>query len=98
MISKQVELEISDLDTYINLLKQKHSTNVIKKFRDIYGLTVHGGGQRGDKETGHVTVDSAYTKKLVKSHIQYSNVIKSLNKLFLKMKFEDPYMDEDTLE
>ena len=98
MIAKQVGLEEDELAKYITLLKQKHSENVIKKFQNEYGLTVYGTAKRGDKESNHIAIDGGYTKKLVKAHVRYADVVKHLNKLFVRIEFEDPYMDEDIFE
>ena len=94
VITKQLKLEKSDLNTYISLLKQRHSMNIIKNIQNMYGFTSHGGGLRGDKENNHIMVDGTYTKKLIQAHVKYHAVIKDLRSKFLRITFIDPFKEE----
>ena len=93
VIEQQLNLKSGELDRYIHLLKQRHSANIIKRIQDIYGFTQHGGGERGDKENNHVMIDGTYTKKLIKAHVKYRNVVKDLNKKFVCLNFVDPFKE-----
>ena len=93
VIEQQLNLKSESLNMYIHLLKQRHSANIIKRIQDIYGFTQHGGGERGDKENNHVMIDGTYTKKLIKAHVKYRNVVKDLNNKFVRLNFVDPYKD-----
>lgn len=88
MIRKQLGVEDMYFDSYLDALKRQHSRLVIKRIQDVYGFTQHGNYQRGDAN-GMIHVDGSYTKKIIKSHIMYTNVVKELDRLFHPFELVD---------